>query len=326
MDYLKDLGMDCQIIFFEKGMENQTFRKYKTFIAENDSKLAALTKDSDVLINLSPYETTFDRLYKLKLPFIYECHVGVAFSYYLSFLKKEFVKGIVFPTRFKQNEAKDYIPHGIPSFSFPNCVGKNFFDKGLSVGIPKSNKKIILWVGRIEPNKNWSILIKLAKRVRDDYLIRIISDLNPLKERINSSEYPKLANILRRRDLQSKIQLISNCSYDEIPRWYYNAAFSGCYLSTSYTESFGMTVLEAMATQCPMVLSDLPTFREIAKDCALYFSPDDVDRCLENIYRVCEEKELRDQMIEMQAENIGSFEGTGICRNYLEFIQEVMKG
>jgi glycosyltransferase involved in cell wall biosynthesis len=42
----------------------------------------------------------------------------------------------------------------------------------------------------------------------------------------------------------------------------------------SRLEGFGIPILEAFAAQCPMLLSNIPVFKEIAKDAALYFDLD----------------------------------------------------
>jgi len=43
------------------------------------------------------------------------------------------------------------------------------------------------------------------------------------------------------------------------------------YCMSSLTEGFSVSVLEAMAVQLPLLLSDIPSFREQAAECALYF-------------------------------------------------------
>lgn len=45
----------------------------------------------------------------------------------------------------------------------------------------------------------------------------------------------------------------------------------------SLMEGFGIPLLEAMHAHCPLCLSDLPAFREVAGDTAVYFDPLDLD-------------------------------------------------
>lgn len=46
-------------------------------------------------------------------------------------------------------------------------------------------------------------------------------------------------------------------------------------VSASRDEGFGLPVLEAMARGCPVVVSDIPAFREVAGDAGLFADPDD---------------------------------------------------
>jgi glycosyltransferase involved in cell wall biosynthesis len=48
----------------------------------------------------------------------------------------------------------------------------------------------------------------------------------------------------------------------------YNGAISLIYLSLC--EGFGLPLIEAMTTKIPIICSDIPVFREITRDCALY--------------------------------------------------------
>lgn len=48
------------------------------------------------------------------------------------------------------------------------------------------------------------------------------------------------------------------------------------FVSAARYEPFGLAVLEAAAAGCPLVLSDIRTFRELWNGCALFVDPDDV--------------------------------------------------
>jgi alpha-1,3-rhamnosyl/mannosyltransferase len=51
----------------------------------------------------------------------------------------------------------------------------------------------------------------------------------------------------------------------------YNQA--AAFVHPSLYEGFGIPLLEAMACGCPVVASRIPTTREVAGDCPIYFDP-----------------------------------------------------
>src|SRR5690606_35619550 len=54
-------------------------------------------------------------------------------------------------------------------------------------------------------------------------------------------------------------------------------ARAGVFVSTALYEPFGLSVLEAAQAGCPLVLADIPTFRELWGGAAVLVEPDDVD-------------------------------------------------
>jgi glycogen synthase len=64
------------------------------------------------------------------------------------------------------------------------------------------------------------------------------------------------------------------------------------YAATSRYEPFGMSPLEAALSRCAIVANDIPTFREIWDDAAIYFERNDAASLAENIRMLSEDREL----------------------------------
>jgi glycosyltransferase involved in cell wall biosynthesis len=75
----------------------------------------------------------------------------------------------------------------------------------------------------------------------------------------------------------------------------------------SKLESFGLPILEAMASGTPIVASDLPVFREIAGDAVLYVPPDDPVALARAIERVGADAEGRDRRVEAGRKRVERF-------------------
>ena len=70
-------------------------------------------------------------------------------------------------------------------------------------------------------------------------------------------------------------------------------ARAGIFVSPSLYEPFGLAALEAAKARTPLVLADIPTYREIWGDEALFFSPGDSDALAATIDRLAGDEKLR---------------------------------
>ena len=70
-------------------------------------------------------------------------------------------------------------------------------------------------------------------------------------------------------------------------------AWTGIYAATSRYEPFGLAPLEAALSRSAIIANDIPTFREIWGDAALYFQLNDVESLREQIVRLSSDSELR---------------------------------
>lgn len=68
------------------------------------------------------------------------------------------------------------------------------------------------------------------------------------------------------------------------------------YVMPSFYEGFSLSVLEAMAMRMPMLLSDIPSFREQCADTALYFDLSDTGSFIGKLEQLAGNDDLRDQL------------------------------
>ncbi len=129
----------------------------------------------------------------------------------------------------------------------------------------------ILSVSSIYTYKNYVRLIEAYAE-----LARQRPDLPDLVIVGDNQDAPYFERMQRARratgDLAESIHILGEVPYREIRRYYAEAQL---FVFPSYLESFGLPLLEAMASDVPLVASDLPTFREVAGDAAFYADPRD---------------------------------------------------
>ncbi|MGZ5503191.1 MAG: glycosyltransferase family 4 protein [Chthoniobacterales bacterium] len=82
-----------------------------------------------------------------------------------------------------------------------------------------------------------------------------------------------LRQLASRLQIEERIVWLGPVKTDELIALYQSA---GALIQPSLYEGFGLPVLEAMACGCPVIASDLPTLREVAKDAAVFVAPNDV--------------------------------------------------
>ncbi|HEY9219019.1 MAG TPA: glycosyltransferase family 4 protein, partial [Phenylobacterium sp.] len=91
----------------------------------------------------------------------------------------------------------------------------------------------------------------------------------------------------------STVRSIPRLSADEMSRWLTRA---GVFVSTALYEPFGLTVLEAAQTGCPLVLSDIRTLRELWDGAAVFVDPYDAEGLASAIQQILDNGELAAQL------------------------------
>jgi glycosyltransferase involved in cell wall biosynthesis len=128
-----------------------------------------------------------------------------------------------------------------------------------------------LSVSTIYRYKNYETLVESVRRLRErgaPVQVAIVGgDADP-------DHHRRLRARIDACGLGDRVRLLGAVEYDAVQRFY--AAAAG-FVFPSWLETFGHPLLEAMAAGVPLVAADIPVFREIAGDGALYADPFDAD-------------------------------------------------
>lgn len=125
-------------------------------------------------------------------------------------------------------------------------------------------------LGTIEARKNHILLLKIWSRLVD----RLGSGaprLLIIGQR--GWEAEQVFRVLDRDDsLQGRVRELNNCSDEELAL---HLASARALLFPSFTEGYGLPLIEALAASVPVIASDLPAFRELCRNIPTYLDADD---------------------------------------------------
>lgn len=153
-----------------------------------------------------------------------------------------------------------------------------------------SSSKVVLYVGRQDPYKNLSALVRAFAAVRESVPSAVLRVIGPPDKR-----YPEAFELARELGLLPHIDWHGYVDHDGLTEAYQQAAV--LVLPSRY-EGFGLPVLEAMACGTPVVCSNVSSLPEVAGDAALMTAPGDVPALAEHIVNVLTRPELARELRE----------------------------
>ena len=132
-------------------------------------------------------------------------------------------------------------------------------------GVPE---RFVLHVGTIEPRKNLAILLAAWPRLR-----ALLPDAPPLVLCGKRGwRYASIGAALARATEEGWL-IHAGYAPDAVVHGLYRRA--AAVVCPSVYEGFGLPLVEAMAAGAPLVCSDIPVFREVAAEAAVFVPPDD---------------------------------------------------
>jgi glycosyltransferase involved in cell wall biosynthesis len=139
-----------------------------------------------------------------------------------------------------------------------------------------SNKygKYFLYVGNAYPHKNLEKLIEAFEIFKKNN-----SDIKLLLVGKDDFFYKRIETNLN----DDSIIFFHNVSDEELSNLYKNAI---ALVSASFMEGFGLPAIEAISNNCIAVLSNIPSFKEVLGDAAIYFNPNNVQEISEKMQEV----------------------------------------
>lgn len=179
-----------------------------------------------------------------------------------------------------------------------------------NVKIKYDKQNYILYVGSLNPRKNFQGVIKAFQKISSKipHELRIVGGEFKIFKKVNLINSDRV-RFLGYVDDDTLVELYSNCSLFVFPSFY---------------EAFGFPVLEAMACGAPVITSNLSSLPEIADGAAVLVNPYDINELANAMLRVLEDRDLRDSLIRKGYERAQLFSWNKTAKGILSVFEEVL--
>lgn len=159
------------------------------------------------------------------------------------------------------------IHHGVDhdQFYVPPAIQKQQAQQELVKYYPVTSNPYLLYVGQIQPRKNIERLVEAFEQLADEY-----PSLHLLIAGSHGWKQQPIIQRIQASSRSSAIHLIGRVPDTLLPALYWNAQ---AFVLPSLYEGFGMPILEAMASGCPVVTSTTSSMPEISGKAAVLVDP-----------------------------------------------------
>lgn len=160
----------------------------------------------------------------------------------------------------------------------------------------KLPQKFLLYLGTLQPRKNILVIIEALKNLDLQLVLAGNREAHNFDQKIDEA--------IEKNGLQDKIIFAGWIDEEDKPIL---LQMADCFVFPSLYEGFGIPIIEAMSAGTPIICSDIPVFREIGKDAALFCDPKNSQQFAENISKILTDQSLRKKLVRSGIENARNF-------------------
>ena len=267
LEGLPKYGVDAQAWFLFDGPGRVIFEDVTSQVHVGSTGLLReflLRENFDLLSTIDTEEIlpTVRRLREQPL-LVIEAHTPYTENLeYLRFLGDTPIAAFFVPSEHQAHLVRKFVGQDAGIRVIPNSLA-GIFEAEIDEFLPKPPHPVVAWIGRLDDLKNWQEFIQIAKLVREG------------RQRVEFWIVGKSGGEDISRDLYQRARRakILNCM-----RWYRGLPYvkmpilldavrssGGMVVSTSKGDSFGMTVAEAMARACSVLVPSQGPFGEFVE-------------------------------------------------------------
>jgi glycosyltransferase involved in cell wall biosynthesis len=175
------------------------------------------------------------------------------------------------------------LDEGLSWDPFPADIEKTLRRLGLQPGY-------LFYPANFWPHKNHEIIFRALKKLQKN-------GINRLKLVLTGQLPPKpkeVANLIAKYELKERVIHLGYVDKHDLPSLYWGAA---ALIFPSYFEGFGIPILEAFKSKCPVIASKATSIPEVAGDGALYFDPNNEEQLTHHILTILGKRENLEDLL-----------------------------
>jgi phosphatidylinositol alpha-mannosyltransferase len=203
----------------------------------------------------------------------------------------------------------------------PNGIDVEHFGNDAIKPIPRftDGRLNILFVGRLEKRKGFGYLLRAFHRIQSQIPETRLIVVGPY-DKEDKAPFIRFARANRIRH----VKFVGYVPSEDIPR-YYHTCHVFCAPSTGF-ESFGIVLLEAMASGKPVVATDIPGYRSVLTDGqeGLLVEPENETALAEAIMRLIKQPDLARRMGERGRQTAHYYAWPRIAEQVAEYYEELL--
>lgn len=146
------------------------------------------------------------------------------------------------------------------------------------------DKNTLIYVGSLYPHKNVELVIKALKEL-PKWEFKVVGARDVFQE--------KTQEMVKKNGVEKQVKFLGRLSDQELAKELQQAT---ALVQPSLSEGFGLTGIEAMSLNTPVISSNIPVLQEIYQDGAIFFDPRSVASFVKTVNNLAKEQPTIKQM------------------------------
>lgn len=192
---------------------------------------------------------------------------------------------------------------------------EQLYGKSKKMDVPDLQKPYFYYPAATWPHKNHLRLLEAFAKLHAKR-----SEYNLVFSGVKMQATEEILKKIKELDLENEVTILGYLDYEQLPAIYQNAF---ALVFPSLFEGFGIPLLEAMASKCPIIASNTTSIPEVAGSAALYFDPLDVDAIATEMEKLINDQRLRLELIKEGEKQIKKFSQKKMAQETLNVYKKV---